>query len=498
MKRLALLLGLLSSLGWGQTLTSITPTTVMLPGNAGTYAPATYTMMQWDSTTATRGAYIYAYYTHVGTGYNSSIYSNSVFRLRYHPGATTDSLQQISLHLTANQNASSPYTTRKLAGYYAAPTPWDRHPYFAVHGGQLLLAHGLHGSGGIRDTIYIDAATQIDAGTETFTSTNALTPWITKDAIRIQNAAGLPTGLSAGTDYHMIRDGANTFRFATSVDNAIAGTAINITAVGTGTDTVIRSTSAAWYPSDTWTMDLSTGVYTQRHLTPSTGWFRGYTYGGATAAIWHDYLQKYLFHSGKAFPASEQYSWFYDPSDHSTAAQSSGGNERPEGSGTAPTVWSAQSMTYDPTRRAAWFFGDQDTIHTGTFEGAGNSLWRKDTTAAWSEVSPVTPRPRMRKQHCVVYIPGEDKIMVAGGLSSTSQQLVDIWLYNIGANTWDSLTTATFSSGAAHTYCAYDTENNGVIFLQSTDNDWWFMGIGTDDAAAGGSGRKSLLGIGPR
>ena len=47
----------------------------------------------------------------------------------------------------------------------------------------------------------------------------------------------LPAGLSAATDYFVIVLTANTFKLATSLANALAGTAIDITDAGTGTHT---------------------------------------------------------------------------------------------------------------------------------------------------------------------------------------------------------------------------------------------------------------------
>ena len=57
--------------------------------------------------------------------------------------------------------------------------------------------------------------------------------------VQVSNSGGaLPTGLSAATDYFVIYVSASTFQLATSLVNAQAGTAINITTNGTGTQTV--------------------------------------------------------------------------------------------------------------------------------------------------------------------------------------------------------------------------------------------------------------------
>jgi len=57
--------------------------------------------------------------------------------------------------------------------------------------------------------------------------------------VRVTNSGGaLPGGLSAGTDYWTIRQSATTSKLASSRANAIAGTAIDLTTNGTGTQTI--------------------------------------------------------------------------------------------------------------------------------------------------------------------------------------------------------------------------------------------------------------------
>jgi hypothetical protein len=59
---------------------------------------------------------------------------------------------------------------------------------------------------------------------------------------RVVNAGGaLPTGLLAHTNYWIIRVSANTFKFATTRANALAGTAIDLTGDGSGTNTLVRN-----------------------------------------------------------------------------------------------------------------------------------------------------------------------------------------------------------------------------------------------------------------
>lgn len=56
--------------------------------------------------------------------------------------------------------------------------------------------------------------------------------------VRLTTTTTLPAGLSLATDYYVIKVSDTTFKLATSYANAIAGTAINITDVGTGTHTI--------------------------------------------------------------------------------------------------------------------------------------------------------------------------------------------------------------------------------------------------------------------
>lgn len=79
--------------------------------------------------------------------------------------------------------------------------------------------------------------TAVDTGTETLTAiAHGLT---TGDRTRVRNVDGaLPTGLSSATDYFAIRVDADNVKLATSNANAIAGTAINLTGAGSGTNTL--------------------------------------------------------------------------------------------------------------------------------------------------------------------------------------------------------------------------------------------------------------------
>jgi hypothetical protein len=85
----------------------------------------------------------------------------------------------------------------------------------------------------IADTVFTAAN-----ATETFTA--AAHGFVTGDGpVQVSNAGGaLPTGLTAATDYWIIRVTANTFKLATSLANALAGTNLLISTDGTGVQTL--------------------------------------------------------------------------------------------------------------------------------------------------------------------------------------------------------------------------------------------------------------------
>jgi hypothetical protein len=82
-----------------------------------------------------------------------------------------------------------------------------------------------------------------DAGTNAITYAN---DWKSLTQVRFTTTTTLPAPLATGTDYWLIRTSATTATVASSLANAIAGTAIDITDTGTGTHTL---TIQMRYPS---------------------------------------------------------------------------------------------------------------------------------------------------------------------------------------------------------------------------------------------------------
>jgi hypothetical protein len=89
----------------------------------------------------------------------------------------------------------------------------------------------------------LSAQTLINANTFTASSSAGLLLTYTNDfttftQVRFTTTTTLPTGLSAGVDYWLVRVSATTARVATSLANAVAGTVIAFTDAGTGTHTM--------------------------------------------------------------------------------------------------------------------------------------------------------------------------------------------------------------------------------------------------------------------
>lgn len=80
-----------------------------------------------------------------------------------------------------------------------------------------------------------------DAGTDilTYTSTTSIpSNLLTGTRVQVSTTTTLPAGLSAATNYYLIRVDDNSCKLATSYANAVAGTAIDITTAGSGTHTM--------------------------------------------------------------------------------------------------------------------------------------------------------------------------------------------------------------------------------------------------------------------
>lgn len=151
----------------------------------------------------------------------------------------------------------------------------------------------------------------INSNTFTASSSSGLLLTYTNDfntltKVRFTTTTTLPTGLSAGVDYYLVRVSATTARVATSLANAIAGTVIAFTDAGTGTHTMtiqMRSANGAGCEAlfvsqtapSTGGPTLSASAYTNQAGTGSRAFQGTPTFGAAADA----YATR-IIHSGNA------------------------------------------------------------------------------------------------------------------------------------------------------------------------------------------------------
>ena len=88
------------------------------------------------------------------------------------------------------------------------------------------------------------AAAAVTVATDLITVQSNVDRWITGMKVRATTTGTLPTGLALATDYFVIRVDAVSIKLASSLANAVAGTAIDITAQGSGTHTLTHSLTA--------------------------------------------------------------------------------------------------------------------------------------------------------------------------------------------------------------------------------------------------------------
>ena len=98
-------------------------------------------------------------------------------------------------------------------------------------------AVGLYHKAGISNDKYQHiTVASVDTGTDVITSSASFTA-LTGTKLFYHSTSGVMTGLKNNKYYYMIQTANTTFKLATSYANAIAGTAINITGAGSGTET---------------------------------------------------------------------------------------------------------------------------------------------------------------------------------------------------------------------------------------------------------------------
>jgi hypothetical protein len=120
------------------------------------------------------------------------------------------------------------------------------YPYaeFELIGSTTIAATAMRLRGMVLDAVTVATDTFTTThGSDLFTQTSH--GFLTGDGpIRVTNSGGaLPAGLTADTDYYVIKIDGDTFKVATTRALAFAGTVVNLTGDGTGTHTYATYTS---------------------------------------------------------------------------------------------------------------------------------------------------------------------------------------------------------------------------------------------------------------
>ncbi len=90
-------------------------------------------------------------------------------------------------------------------------------------------------------TTEVVAAASINAATDIITVPTNPDKWLTGMIVRATTSGTLPAPLAINTNYFVIRVSATTIKLATTLANALAGTAINLTTAGTGNLTLTNT-----------------------------------------------------------------------------------------------------------------------------------------------------------------------------------------------------------------------------------------------------------------
>ena len=120
------------------------------------------------------------------------------------------------------------------------------------------------------DSTFTAAVTDICTAADTILT-------ITGTRCTVSSGTTLPAGLAASTTYYMIYQSATTFKLASSLANALAGTAVDITDTGTGTHTVKISDRFIPLAYDvdlveTVAVDVDGTIYTPTHAPSKAFW----------------------------------------------------------------------------------------------------------------------------------------------------------------------------------------------------------------------------------
>ena len=136
-------------------------------------------------------------------------------------------------------------------------------------------------------------------------------------------------------------------------------------------------------------------------------------------------------------------------------------------SGPQPSARFGQAMVYvSDTGKTIMFGGAIDE------KNPLNDMWMYDRGKnTWTELKPPGNLPPGRRSMAAAYHPGENKIVIFGGLGADGDVLDDTWAYDVSQNTWTPSAAVTLSSPPSARYgakMAYDPESGRLLLFGGT------------------------------
>jgi uncharacterized membrane protein len=174
---------------------------------------------------------------------------------------------------------------------------------------------------------------------------------------------------------------------------------------------------------DTWIYDLSDNNWTKKYTTPQP---YPRTRPALASIIGDD---KVVLFGGSH---SSQETWVYDQS---------------------ADTWTEKSPTTQPSGRIyhsmASIYNDDKLVLFGGWDGNSviGDTWVYDLSSnTWTNKNPSGSTPSNRIHSSITHICGDDKVVLFGGIDSSSNRLADTWIYDLSANTWTQQTPSTSPS----------------------------------------------------
>jgi len=172
-------------------------------------------------------------------GYKATGYSDGAAQVRFFANQDwSDSVQGSRIEILATPNGSGAGSITSAAKFLAAGTQilgtnTNDNAATGWVGEHVRSSNGETGIGQGSNTVTITIASPA------VITWGATTPFTGNAVVNFTTTWALPTGIVAGTNYYVIGSSisGNTFQIATSIDNAIAGTAVNTSGTQSGTHT---------------------------------------------------------------------------------------------------------------------------------------------------------------------------------------------------------------------------------------------------------------------